>query len=539
MRTGWQPQVVSMWLLGFVLLSLCAATSSAAPPSTAPATTEPAVRAVDFESRKVYQSSQHPGYSSWVSFFPGERGQWYIGCEEVTRPATPLPRATTQQWYEMSLPNGYDKSGYQMEMVLLESTDDLASWHVISREPARFQHSAGSFAQARTRDGRFLRFVWSAYSLDPTVKPNEIFYESDDDGKTWKKMPTFVDPHFAAFSNRLRTLRDGTLVLAAPLTPRWGKGTDRPIRATMRLDTPNDVQMTLFFSHDQGRTWQGPLPVLGGQNVSETDFVELPSGDLLLINNNIFPHPGRQFIYRDGNRFTPGPLESVHAGKVPETVCLTKDGILIGCMRAGTYSWSDDLGQTWQPLDGIPQRAPESMQMYQPCINVLPDGRIACAGHFGYDDAMGTRDQYVSVHLFHINVLRKTRDTKIDLVRDFDEAGQKWLNRFTLRLTCGGEPLAGKEMEFWYVERYQPGYDSYNAESLEQRMKEGGHLLKVRTDVAGIAHVALPGMENVTNPHLSYQVVARFNADRSDPDDKPAQTMQFTFYENSVVPPAP
>src|SRR5262249_8661779 len=154
----------------------------------------------------------------------------------------------------------------------------------------------------------------------------------------------------------------------------------------------------------------------------------------------IFPHPGRQFIYRDGNRFTPGPLESVHAGKVPETVCLTRDGILVGCLRAGTYSWSDDLGQTWQSLDGMPRRTPEAMQMYQPWINALPDGRIACAGHYGYDDAIGTRDQYISLHLFRLNVLRKTRNTKIDVVRDFDEAGQKWLNRFTLRLTCDGEP---------------------------------------------------------------------------------------------------
>ena len=145
MTAKWHPKVVSMWLLSF-LSPLCAAATSPAAPSTAPTTTEPAVRAVDFESGKVYQSSQHPGYTSWVSFFPGERGQWYIGCEEVTRPATLLPGCTTQQWYEMSLPNGYDKSRYQMDMVLLESNDDLKSWRVISREPARFQHSAGSFA---------------------------------------------------------------------------------------------------------------------------------------------------------------------------------------------------------------------------------------------------------------------------------------------------------------------------------------------------------------------------------------------------------
>jgi hypothetical protein len=80
----------------------------------------------------------------------------------------------------MSLPAGYDKSQYHMEMVILESHDGLKTWQVASREPCRFQHSAGSFGQARTRDGRFLRFVWSCYSLDPAIKPNEIGYESGD-----------------------------------------------------------------------------------------------------------------------------------------------------------------------------------------------------------------------------------------------------------------------------------------------------------------------------------------------------------------------
>src|SRR5262245_58593486 len=84
---------------------------------------QPAVRAIEFESRKVYQSAQRPSYTSWVSFFPGEKGQWYLTCEEVTRPEKPLPQCTRQQWYEMSLPVGYDKSQYKLEMVLLESDD--------------------------------------------------------------------------------------------------------------------------------------------------------------------------------------------------------------------------------------------------------------------------------------------------------------------------------------------------------------------------------------------------------------------------------
>src|SRR4029077_671306 len=143
------------------------------------------------------------------------------------------------------------------------------------------------------------------------------------------KLPAFHDSHFASFPHRLRTLRDGTLLLAVPLAPRWGEGTDRPVRAAVRLDTPNDMQMTLFFSHDQGRTWNGPLPVFGGQNVSETDFVEVPSGDLLLVNNSIFATPARHSAYRAGNRCTPGPLQQVRSGRVPETVCLTADGLLV------------------------------------------------------------------------------------------------------------------------------------------------------------------------------------------------------------------
>jgi len=104
-----------------------------------------AVRAVDFESRPVYRSLQRPSYTSWVSFFPGERNQWYLTCEEVTRPERPLPRLSPQRWYEFGLPNGYDKSPLKMEMVILESRDQMKTWKVVSRELARFQHSAGQF----------------------------------------------------------------------------------------------------------------------------------------------------------------------------------------------------------------------------------------------------------------------------------------------------------------------------------------------------------------------------------------------------------
>ncbi|PYJ04249.1 MAG: hypothetical protein DME25_10260, partial [Verrucomicrobia bacterium] len=310
----------------------------------------PAVRATDFQSAKIYQSRQHPSYTSWVSFFRGERGAWYLGCEEVTAPDQPLPRAPKQWVYEMSLPRGYDQSKYLMELVLLRSDDQLKTWRVVSRQPVRA--TGGSFAQARTKDGKLLRFVWACYSLDPSVKPNAIYYLSRDEGKTWHQMPPFVSDHFAWYPHRLRTLRDGTLVLCAARSFKWGTGTEYPIRAATRLDSVSDMEMMLFFSHDQGRTWLGPLPILSGQAVSETDFVELADGNLLFVNNSIFANPGRQLVYREGNRFTPGPLERVQSGTVPETVCLTEDGLLIGSHRPGTYYWSADLGRNWHPLEG-------------------------------------------------------------------------------------------------------------------------------------------------------------------------------------------
>jgi len=505
---------------------------------------EPAVRAVDFESRNVYQSDRPPGYTSWVSFFPGERGQWYLTCEEVTRPDKPLPQCTRQQWFEMSLPTGYDKSQYLMEMVILESTDDMKTWDVISREPCRSQHTAGQFATARTRDGRFLRFVWSRYSLDPTLKPNENFFTSDDDGKTWKKETPFHDEHFVSHPHRLRMLADGTFVLAVPLKPTWGTGTDRPVRSCTNLNALSEMQMTLWFSYDQGRTWKGPLPIFGGQTVSETDFAELPEGHLLCINNSIFASPGRQFVYRDGRTWTPGPLERATGvvtpsnplpegadrrtfSYVPETVCLTEEGILVGCMRSGNYQWSDDYGLTWHPLEGAPYNPPEA---YQPWIHYLGNGRVACAGQFGFDEALGQRQQYVVLHSFRIEVSRKTAATNIDIERDFDEARNLWPNAYTVTLTADGVGLPDKEVEFWYVMRYAPGHDSWNNIPLEERMQIGGTLIKVRTGPDGKAHLAMPDLDEVEDVHLSYQFVARFNADRSDPDYKPAQTPQWELY---------
>ena len=492
-----------------------------------------AVVATDFGSRVAYHSKQTPGYTSWVSFFPGERGQWYLACEEVTRPEKPLPKISRERWYEMAMPVGYDKSQYLMEAVILESNDGMRTWWEVSREAYHYHHAIFQFATARTRDGRFLRFVSAWHSLDEPFRPNEIFYESRDNGKTWHKMPPFHHDHFFSYAHRLRTLRDGTLVLALPLSPAFGRGTDRPVRTAQNLDAINEMSMTLWFSYDGGRRWSGPLPIYGGQVVSETDFVELADGNLMCINNSIFANPGRQIIYREGNRWTPGPLELARgktkcgdANQVPETVAISDDGILIGCMRAGAYSWSDDLGLTWQRLEGIPDIGPE---VYQPWIHCLGGDRFVCAGHYGADDAIGSRDQHLTLHSFGIERQGKAKNPRLEVMREYDEAKGRWVNTYPVKLSCDGEPLPGKEIEFWYVEMNAPGYDSWNKTPLEKRMRMGGTSLKTVTDADGIARIALSEYDAVEDTRPTIQFVVRFNADGRYPEYKSAQSPQFEF----------
>ena len=133
---------------------------------------------------------------------------------------------------------------------------------------------------------------------------------------------------------------------------------------------------------------------------------------------------------------------------VPETVCMTDDGILVGCIRQSLYQWSDDLGLTWQPLDGAPNLRPE---MYQPWIHHLGDGRIACAGHVGEDNAFGDVDQSLVIHTFTVSVKRQVQIPTLTVERDFDDSlvprckhHNSWSTRdATIKRGAGTEPGIG------------------------------------------------------------------------------------------------
>jgi cytochrome P450 len=96
----------------------------------------------------------------------------------------------------------------------------------------------------------------------------------------------------------------------------------------------------------------------------------------------------------------------------------------------------------WHPLDG----APSTIEVYQPWIQYLGNGRVACAGHYGADDPIGARDQSIDLHTFDVRVARKGRPAKLWVEREFDPATRRFRNAYTVSLTADGKPLADKEV---------------------------------------------------------------------------------------------
>ena len=504
---------------------------------------ESSIRAAGFEARKIHESAHDPSYTSWVSLFPGERGQWYIGVVELRATDPPKPGMSAEHFYITGLPANYDHMPLHLDMVILESTDGMRTWTEVSRYGGQDVQRAGygAFAQARTGDGRFLRFLWTCYQPPEEHRhPGEIFYVSEDNGESWQLQPPFHDRRFSSNAHRVRTLRDGTIVLALPYSLGWGPGYELPTRLATITESESAMQMALHYSSDQGHTWSPPVFIYGGHTVSETDFAELPSGDLVCVNNSIFGRPGRQMVHRTERGWVAGFYERSRGetkcgerNQVPETICLTDDGILVGCMRAGRYSWSDDLGLTWYPLEGIPDRGPE---VYQPWIEALEDGRIVCAGHYGADDAYGTRRQYVALHRFRLEGSLQRAETRIDVKRDYDQRQGRWPNSYTLTLWGGDMPIVGKELVFWYAEKGEGGYDSWNTDPIEMRMKKGGTIIRVRTGDEGTAEIRLTKFDEIEDLHHSYQFIVRFNMERTDLEHKPCQSPLFEFYCNSFQP---
>jgi hypothetical protein len=504
--------------LAFLLLPLVsiAATFAADPPRA---------RAVDFDERVIFRSDENPGFAAWVQLWREPKGDLMTKCLLRRQPkpgeAAPTPPPLDpHKWEAIGLPAKYDFSTLINESVYLRSRDGGATWaesHRGTENEIAQSANAGCMSPIALPDGRLLSLSWGMPGC---------LNESTDGGRTWRTLQELMDPAFydvAPFSMRL--LSDNkTLVIFCPYTRAWGEGKSIPGRLHTKPGSRATWQAALFFSTDFGKTLTGPIPIYPNVPVTETDFCELPSGDLLFIHHKMFAGPGgsahRQLIRKTRDGWVPEDMEPV-ADLAPEIFLRTRDGYLVGASRNAPYVWSQDDGVTWQPVEGI-----KSCE-YQPRAIALDGDRLMFAWHKGGDLPYGQADMYVGSHTFKLQVLQPRPRSRLALSRVFDEKAGRYVCAFDATLTSEeGKPIANKPIEFSIVGRDKPGYEPFGGATPWVH----GAKQTAKTDEHGIARVSYPEQAAITDIHQTFQIAARFDPDRADTKYLPATSLTIEYY---------
>ena len=273
----------------------------------------------------------------------------------------------------------------------------------------------GGRGMAILPDGALVRGSWAS-----DVNDAGCVRRSTDGGKTWSDPIYFVPPRqYRAWPTIIRSLRDGRLVLMAGV---WKRGEG---------DVPNPrMTKMMFVSADGGQTWGEGLALMPTEAgvCEESDFCELPSGDLFFVHRvEHFPTEAAQVppgaarmgepfpngysdrmqsvVYAWRGGFRPGPVMPApfpHSG-FPE-VMLAAEDVILHFATDGIY-WTADVGATWT-------RLPIPGSSYYPRAVQLPDGRIICIGHVGSDDVYGTVDQSIRQQSFRLRVTPRAVDAR-------------------------------------------------------------------------------------------------------------------------------
>jgi hypothetical protein len=341
----------------------------------------PTVTVTDYERRVIYHSPETPGWTSWVGLWQSHDGPLQCSFNQQTGPR--------------------DKP--VSSVPILQSTDEGKTW---TRVPGDIPVGGGR-GMAVLRDGTLVRPHWVS-------DPNDVGFveRSTDGGRTWSARIHFLSAKdYRAWPTIIRPLRDGRLVLMAGV---WKRGDG---------DIPNwRMSKMMFVSKDEGRTWGVPVILMPTEQgvCEESDFCELPSGDLFWIHRcEHFPAthtdipPGaarmgepwpngysdrmQSIVKKVGDGWEPGPATLApfpHSG-FPE-VMLTREGVILHFATDGIY-WTADVGKTWArlPIDGTG---------YYPRAVQCADGKIVCIGHMGSDDVYGAVDQSIVQQTFRLRM---------------------------------------------------------------------------------------------------------------------------------------
>lgn len=474
--------------------------------------------AVQHQRRTIYVPPQHPGFAAWTAAFDYGDGRLGLSFKETVREKNPDYRPPKLEFGEaFGVPVSYCSvecggAEEQSYRVYLLSGDGGKSY----RESGRCPLEEGPFCCIGFPDGRIIGLDRPDRNAAGTGGGSGILVrESRDGGSTWQTTGKLLEG-CAPYLWRIRRLRDGSFLLLASLygTP-WGEGLPRATRNTMLPGETylNKIQTFLLHSRD-GVYFSGPHYVLPGIGAHEYDVAELSDGTLLLLAGDVQATPAaRQLVRREGDRFLNGPLLPIHRGAPPDPdrdpqggflpesiVCLEGD-LLVGARRNKPYSCSADQGNNWFPLAGAPA------SLYQPSLQLLPDGSLACFGHFGGDLALGQADMYIAADFFRVEG-RPPAAAELSLERLMTVERNQYRNAYAAILTRGGEPLAGQRVVF----RFAPYWDE-DGTVCTLPQSEAPIQLEAVTDSQGCAEAAVPAYDHVADIHFYYHVDAWFPGD--------------------------
>ena len=467
--------------------------------------------AKEVESKEVYHPRERPGYACWTALWHDPAGALHLAFAEKRRAPNPLWEPVPLEfWESMNLPVNYHTSfcngsrDVVTELVVLKSTDDGTTWTESGRCPTK---NINAFSWTSLADGRIIKALSDNYtSFDPAYQPRMRISVSADGGTTWATQADVVlRDGFSVGGYRMRRLRDGALAMLGGYGPAFGPGRILARRGAGLPYVRNRGTRAMFVSRDEGKTWS-VIPVLPGVTAPEPDLVELASGDLLILNSTVQRGPQvRQYLFQADGGFLPGQVFDVVSGRVPECLVLTRSGLLVGAVRGGDYTCSNDEGATWHRIEGLPRCH------YQPHIIELGDGRLLCSWHIGGDYYFGQADQWVGSTTFRLET-NLPAPTQLMLTRELNAARTKYVNSYVAELRSGDRPLAAKTISFSVGIRYPKGYEQFPLK------------LTAVTDAQGRTRIDLEahfGAE--TNIHQCYHLKASFTPAPDDASLTPAR----------------
>lgn len=458
---------------------------------------------------EIYKPERSPSFVAWATAFDYGGGRVGLSFKETAQMPNP--------WYAPPKLEFGEAVGAPVSYCSVEcGSVNLVSWRVYMasedggktfHETGRCNLEDGSFCNVGFPDGRILGIDVPRTNPEGTGWSECIFVrESCDGGSTWQPVATLLEG-CAPYVWRVRRLRDGTIVLCASLygTP-WGEGRPRATRNTMLPGETylNKIQ-TFFMTSADGVDWDGPHYVLPGAGAHEFDFVELKDGSLLFIAGDVQATPvARQIVRRQGGRYLngtlmgirrgapPDPGQNPQGGFVPESVVMLPDGLIVGSRRNKPYSCSNDLGENWYEIEGLPP------SLYQPFMLLLPDGSVANFGHVGGDSGFGQQDMLIGADIFTVEN-HMPGAPALSLARQQSADGSRYLNAFAAALTLGGRPAAGEELEF----RFNPVWREDGAVSTVPQDR-APVIKRAVTDGGGVALVSAPEFDGIGDIHYYY-----------------------------------